>query len=97
MVDLTTSYLGIELRSPIVASASPVTRDVATVRQLEDAGVGAIVLPSLFEEEILHEEIQLNWALEAGSDHFAEALDYFPAVAEFADAGRRSLADLHAI
>ena len=56
--------------------------------QLEDAGVGAIVLPSLFEEEILHEEIQLNWALEAGSDHFAEALDYFPAVTDFADAGR---------
>lgn len=97
MVDLTTSYLGIPLRSPIVASASPITGDVATVRRLEDAGVGAIVMPSLFEEEILHDEIQLNWALEAGSDHFAEALDYFPAVSEFAHAGQRYLADLEAI
>jgi dihydroorotate dehydrogenase (fumarate) len=97
MVDLTTSYLGIELRSPIVASASPITRDVATARRLEDAGIGAIVLPSLFEEEILHEEIQLNWALEAGSNHFAEALDYFPAVTELADAGQRYLNDLEAV
>ena len=97
MVDLTASYLGLPLRSPIVASASPITRDVAMVQQLEAAGAGAVVLPSLFEEEILHEEIQINRALEAGSNHFAEALDYFPAVDDFADAGERYVADLQCI
>ena len=62
------------------------------MRSLEDAGVGAIVMPSLFEEEILHEEIELNRALEAGSEHFAEALDYFPASASSPTAGDRYLA-----
>jgi dihydroorotate dehydrogenase (fumarate) len=92
--DLTTRYLGLELRSPIVASASPMNRDADTVAELEDAGVAAIVLPSLFEEEILHEELQLNRALEQGAELFAEALDYFPAVEHIADAGERYLADL---
>ena len=78
MTDLTTRYLGLELRTPIVASAGPLTGDVDPVRRLVDAGASAIVLPSLFEEEILHEEIQLDLALEAGTDHFAEALGYFP-------------------
>ena len=94
MVDLTTRYLGLELRSPIVASASPMNRDLTAVRQLEAAGAAAVVLPSLFEEEILHEEAQLHGALEAGAEHFAEALDYFPAVPSFADAGERYLTDL---
>ena len=94
MTDLSTSYLGLALRSPIVASASPLTRDPEAARRIEDAGAAAIVLPSLFEEEILHEELQLTAALEAGSEHFAEALDYFPAVADVADAGERYLRDL---
>ena len=97
MTDLTTSYLGLRLRSPIVASASPITRDLASVQQLIEAGAAAIVLPSLFEEEIVHEEVQLSQALEAGSDHFAEALDYFPSVGDVADAGRRYLGDLQRI
>jgi dihydroorotate dehydrogenase (fumarate) len=97
MVDLTTRYLGLQLRSPIVASASPITRDLAAVEQLAGAGVGAIVMPSLFEEEIVREEIELNLALDAGSNHFAEALDYFPAVDDFFDAGERYLADLEQI
>jgi dihydroorotate dehydrogenase (fumarate) len=97
MVDLTTSYLGLPLRSPIVASASPITREPATVDELVAAGVAAIVLPSLFEEEILHEEIELSRALEAGAEHFGEALDYFPAVDDFAGAGRRYLLDLEGI
>ena len=63
---------------PIVASASPLNGDADGAARLEDAGAAAIVMPSLFEEEILHEEIELNRALEAGSEHFAEALDYFP-------------------
>ena len=97
MVDLSTDYLGLALRSPIVASASPVTRDVSTVRRLEDAGAAAVVMPSLFEEEILHEELDLTRALEAGSEHFAEALDYFPAVDELASTGDRYLGALEAI
>ena len=78
MTDLTTRYLGLDLRTPIVASAGPLTGDVGMVRRLVDAGAAAIVLPSLFEEEIVHEEVSLNLALEAGSEHFAEALNYFP-------------------
>jgi dihydroorotate dehydrogenase (fumarate) len=97
MVELTTRYLGLELRSPIVASASPITREPATVEALVVAGAGAIVLPSLFEEEVLHEELELSRALEAGAEHFSEALDYFPAVGDFADAGRRYLLDLEGI
>ena len=65
MIDFTTTYLGLELRSPIVASASPLTRDLDAARRMEQAGAGAIVLPSLFEEEIVHEEVELTFALEA--------------------------------
>jgi dihydroorotate dehydrogenase (fumarate) len=97
VTDLTTRYLGIDLRSPIVASASPLNRDADTVAQIEAAGAAAIVLPSLFEEEILHEEIQLTGALETGSGQFAEALDYFPAIGDFADAGERYLADIERV
>ena len=61
-VDLTTTYLGLRLSSPIVASASPVTREVDGAKALADAGVGAIVLPSLFEEEIVAEEVGLSFA-----------------------------------
>jgi dihydroorotate dehydrogenase (fumarate) len=93
-VDLRTRYLGLDLRSPIVASSSPLTGDPATAKRLEDAGVGAIVLPSLFEEEILNEEIELNRALEAGSEQFAEALGYFPGIDRFTGIGDQYLARL---
>jgi dihydroorotate dehydrogenase (fumarate) len=95
--DLSTRYLGLDLHSPIVASASPLNGEPETARLVEEAGAAAIVLPSLFEEEILHEEVQLNRALEAGSEHFAEALDYFPAVESLATAGDRYLGRLEAI
>ena len=95
--DLMTRYLGLELRTPLVASASPLNGEPATAKLVEEAGASAIVLPSLFEEEILHEELQLNAALEAGSEHFAEALDYFPGVGELASAADRYLAKLEAI
>ena len=90
-VDLRTTYLGLRLSSPIVASAGPLTRDVDGAKALADAGVGALVLPSLFEEEIVAEEVGLSFALEAGSEHFAEALDYFPAVTNFTSAADRYL------
>ena len=96
-VDLRTRYLGLELRSPLVASPSPLTRELDTARQLVDAGAAAIVLPSLFEEEIVHEEIELNRSLEAGTDAFAEALDYFPAVSSYLGTGDQYLARLQRI
>ena len=92
--DITTTYLGLSLRSPIVASASPLTGEVDSVRRIVDAGAAAIVMPSLFEEEILREEVELNLSLEAGAEHFAEALDYFPHVGEIATAADRYVADV---
>ncbi len=96
-VDLRTRYLGLDLRSPIVASAAPHNGEPATARRLERAGVGAIVLPSLFEEDILEEEIGLNRSLEQGTEQFAEALDYFPAVDSFIGAADRYLAALERV
>ena len=72
----------------------PWGRDLHTIEALADAGVGAIVLPSLFEEEIVAEEVGLSSALEAGSEHFAEALGYFPATPEFTGAADRYLETL---
>ena len=96
-VDLRTRYLGLELRSPLVASSSPLTGAADTARLVEEAGAAAIVLPSLFEEEIVNEEIQLNRSLEAGSEQFAEALAYFPSIPSIAGAGDRYLARLESI
>ncbi len=96
-VDLSTRYLGLELRSPIVASASPLTRDPATVAKIEEAGAGAIVMPSLFEEEIENEEIELAASLDQGTNHFAEALDYFPEVDTFIGEGDRYLRSLESL
>ena len=93
-VDLRTTYLGLELSSPIVASASPLTGKLDGAKALAEAGAGAIVLPSLFEEEIVAEEVNLSAALEVGSEHFAEALDYFPAVTEFTSTVDRYLEHL---
>jgi len=78
MVDLTTTYLGLGLKNPLVAAASPLTKKVDTVRQLEDSGVAAVVLYSLFEEQITHESQELDHFLHRGSESFAEALDFFP-------------------
>jgi dihydroorotate dehydrogenase (fumarate) len=78
MSRLTTTYLGLELRSPLVASASPLTGKLESARRMQECGAAAVVLPSLFEEEIIHEDSDLVLALEAGSEHFAEALSYFP-------------------
>lgn len=90
-VDLTARYLGLELKSPIVASAAPRNAEPAIAARLEGAGVGAIVMPSLFEEEIVAEEIGMSRSLEQGTEHFAEALSYFPAVNSFVGAAGRYL------
>jgi dihydroorotate dehydrogenase (fumarate) len=81
-VDLSTRYLGLDLRSPIVPSASPMGQRVETLKALQDAGAGAVVLPSLFEEQIEHDEIQFHGALDMIADSNPEALSYMP---EFED------------
>lgn len=78
MVDLSTTYLGLKLKNPLVASASPLSKKVETVQRLEDSGVAAVVMYSLFEEQIIHESTELNFYLENGTESFAEALSYFP-------------------
>ena len=96
-VDLRTRYLGLDLRSPIVASASPLTGETDTAKLIEDAGAAAIVLPSLFEEEIVNEELELARSLEQGADQFAEGLDYFPSIQSFAGTAERYLTRLERI
>ena len=93
-VDLRTRYLGLDLRSPIVASAAPQNAHPTVAARLERAGAGAIVLPSLFEEEVIHEEVGLTNALEQGTEQFAEALSYFPSVDSLVRADDRYLASL---
>ena len=78
MIDLSTRYLGLPLRSPLVASAGPLTKELDNVRRLEDAGLSAIVMHSLFEEQIEIESQELDTALWGGAESFAEATSYFP-------------------
>jgi dihydroorotate dehydrogenase (fumarate) len=78
MPDLTTTYLGLQLKNPLVASASPLSKKVDTVRRLENAGAAAVVMYSLFEEQIIHESQELDHYLERGTHSFAESLNYFP-------------------
>ncbi len=77
-LDLTTTYLGLHLKNPLVASASPLSKKVETLRRLEDAGAAAVVMYSLFEEQLTHESQELHHYLERGTNSFAESLDYFP-------------------
>jgi dihydroorotate dehydrogenase (fumarate) len=86
MTDLGTSYLGLHLRSPLVASASPLTGHLDTLLAIEQAGAAAVVLPSLFEEEVEDESMRLHERLETGAGSFPEASDFFP-VLEFDDIG----------
>ena len=77
-VDLSTRYLGLKLKNPLVIAACPLTENVDILRRLEEAGAAAAVLPSLFEEQIVHDEVELTKAQQRGTDSFAEALTYFP-------------------
>jgi len=77
-MDLRTTYMNLQLKNPIVASASPLSREVANVRAMEDAGISAVVMYSLFEEQISHETAEVDHYLSQGTGSFAEALDFFP-------------------
>jgi dihydroorotate dehydrogenase (fumarate) len=84
MVDLSTTYLGLSLKNPIVASASPLSQKVETAQQLEAAGISAIVMYSLFEEQIIRESLKLHEDLTRGTDQYWESLSYFPEIGAYA-------------
>jgi dihydroorotate dehydrogenase (fumarate) len=77
-MDLTTEYLGLSLKNPIVPSSSPLSHTVDGIRRLEDAGAPAVVMYSLFEEQITLDSFYLDYYLTNGTDSYPEALSYFP-------------------
>lgn len=83
MADLTTNYLGMQLRTPLVPSASPLSQEVSSIRRMEDAGAAAVVLYSLFGEQLRQESLELDHHLSAGTESFAESLSYFPQAIEY--------------
>ncbi|MGA9544964.1 MAG: dihydroorotate dehydrogenase-like protein [Candidatus Sulfotelmatobacter sp.] len=83
MIDLSTTYMGLQLRTPLVASASPLSQDVDGIHRLEDAGTSAVVLYSLFEEQLRRESFELEHHLAEGTNSFAEAASFFPQPDEF--------------
>lgn len=82
-MDLKTSYLGLELKNPLIVSASPLCQTLDNIRRMEESGAAAVVLHSLFEEQIMREEKELDKHLSQGTESFAESLTYFPAAGEF--------------
>ena len=82
-MDLTTTYLGFKLKNPIIASSSPLWESVSNIRALEDSGVSAVVLPSIFEEQLLVEGEHLHRDLARGTESFGEALSYFPVLNDY--------------
>lgn len=82
-MDLSTKYLGMTLRSPLVASASPLSEDINSIKKLEAAGIGAVVLYSLFEEQLRLEQEEYNFHTTQGTEAFAESLSYFPEIEDY--------------
>ena len=82
-MDLSTNYLGLNLKNPIVPSASPMSRTVGSVRLMEDYGASAVVLYSIFEEQIRHESKEMHHHLTYHAESFAEATSYFPEPHEY--------------
>lgn len=83
MLDLSTQYLGFELKNPLIASASPITNSLDGIKRLEDNGISAVILHSLFEEQINYEMRELDHFLYVNNETYAEATDYFPTDLEF--------------
>jgi dihydroorotate dehydrogenase (fumarate) len=82
-MDLSTRYMGLDLRHPVVASASPLSSNLDGIRRLEDGGAAAIVMFSLFEEQLRQELASMEYLTAAGSESFAESLSYFPSLDEY--------------
>ncbi|MCX5971529.1 MAG: dihydroorotate dehydrogenase-like protein [Coprothermobacterota bacterium] len=83
MIDLETTYLGLPLPSPIVPSSSPLLEKLDNLLRLEEAGAGAVVLPSLFEEQLTKDSLELDERLSQGTDRFAEALNLLPDLEQY--------------
>src|SRR5580704_3677279 len=83
MIDLSTEYIGLKLRTPLVPSASPLSQEVSSIRRMEDAGASAVVLYSLFEEQLRQESVELDYRMSEGTESFAESLTFFPQPSEF--------------
>lgn len=83
MKDLSTVYMGLNLKNPIVPSSSPLMKDINNVKQMEDSGAAAVIMDSLFEEQIEYEAEKLHYFLEKGTERFAESLTYFPSGQDF--------------
>jgi len=92
-MDMTTHYMGLTLKNPLVASASPLSESLDAIRRLEDNGAAAVVLFSLFEEQICHDSAALEHFMTLGSESFGEAVSYFPAIQDY-DVGPRQYLDL---
>lgn len=82
-MDLSTKYMGLNLRTPLVVSASPLSENLDNIRKMEDAGASGVVIYSLFEEQITSDRLELHHHLTYGTDSYAEALTYFPEPSEF--------------
>jgi dihydroorotate dehydrogenase (fumarate) len=82
-MDIKTKYLGFDLKSPLVPSAGPLSHEIANLREMEDAGAGAVVLYSLFEEQIEHEELELDYHTSVSTESYAEATSYLPESFEY--------------
>lgn len=91
MVDLSTTYLGLGLKNPLVASASPLSQKPETARRLEDAGISAVVMYSLFEEQIIQESLKLHRDVTQGTESFAEAVTYLPDYGAYSDLRQYSI------
>jgi dihydroorotate dehydrogenase (fumarate) len=83
MIDLSTTYLGLKLKNPLVASASPLSKKVDQVKRMEEAGIAAVVMYSLFEEQITHESLELDHFLSRATNSSAEAVSYLPDVGTY--------------
>ncbi len=94
-MDLTTRYLGLNLRSPLVPSASPLSDETDNIRKMEDAGAAAVVLHSLFEEQLSVEQRAMEYHLTQGTESFGEALSYFPEPQEFVTGPEAYLEHVH--
>lgn len=83
MLDLSTTYLGLKLKNPLIASSSPLMKKVEHVKQMEEAGIAAVIMYSLFEEQIIHESLELDHFLSRGTDSSPEAMSYLPDMGQY--------------
>src|SRR5436190_10304359 len=82
-IDLRTTYLGLDLKNPLVVSASPLTEKIENIQRMEQAGAAAVVMHSLFEEQITLESNELDCRLSSGTESYPEAVSYFPELTNY--------------